>query len=131
MTPRDAKGLARYIARTANDYGLGDWRIEFHADVEDDRHAGETSCVYGRKIAHLSLSSDFPSYSPEEQRQIVLHELTHIHFDQVTTLVINVLPDLIGKPAFDAFMVGYTQAMEHAVDAIADAIGDKYPLWEG
>jgi len=113
------------------EFGLAGWRIIVHDGTDADDHAAETACVYGRRVAHINLASDFVSYPPEEQRATILHELTHIHFDQTLTLVNEVLPEAMGGPAYTAFIAGYRQAMEHAVDAIAQAISDKYPLWEG
>lgn len=131
MTPKARRSLERYIADIGREYGLSGWQMALHEGTDTDGAAAEVACVYGRKIAHVGIHDDFGSFPPEEQRAVILHELTHIHLDQVTTLVADVLPGLIGAPAYAAFEAGYRQAMEHATDAIAAAIADKFPLWEG
>lgn len=130
MTSKQEKSLVRYISDIGKEYGLTGWEIALSHDA-DDHNAAQVACVYGRRIALLALSPDFATFPPEEQRRVILHELTHVHLDQVTTLVHDALPGLLGQPAFDAFIAGYRQAMEHSTDAIAAAIADKFPLWEG
>lgn len=131
MTPKQTRSLVRYMSDLTREYGLGSWRIIVHEGCTEDDHAAEVSCVYGRRIAHVNLAADFASYPPEEQRSTILHELTHIHLDQMNSLIDETLPAAMGAPAYTAFLAGYRQAMEHATDAIAMAIADKFPLWEG
>jgi hypothetical protein len=131
VTPKQSRSLARYISDIAREYGLSGWTIVGHEGTDSEDHAAEVTCLFGRKVAHLNLSADFASFTPEEQRQTVLHELTHIHLDQMNSLMHSVLPEVMGLPAYSAFFAGYNQAMEHATDAIAVAIADKFPLWEG
>ena len=130
MTPKQKKSLIRYISAVGKEYGLTGWQMGLSFDAHD-AVAAEVSCVYGRRIAHLAVSPDFLDFTPEEQRQVIVHEMTHIHLDQMQTLIHDLLPEVMGKPAFDAFIAGYRQAMEHATDAIADAIAPTFPLWEG
>lgn len=132
MTPKQYKSLAKYMSALARDYGLNDWDIRLHTEPpEQDDALAAVSTVYGRRIAHISVASDFDQYEPEAQRIAILHELTHIHQAQERDLVTGILPDALGIPAFAMFEAGWRQAMEHGTDAIAAAIADRYPLWEG
>ncbi len=129
MTPKEFRSVAKYVIRTAAEYGLRDWQIVVHEGTKADDLAAGVWCVYGRRIAHVSVADDFTASSPEEQRRIVLHELTHIHLDQTTTLIQEALPGILGAPAYAVFEQAYRQAMEHATDAIADAVAERYEVW--
>ena len=132
MTPKQYKSLARYIHSISKEFGLNDWDLRLHTEPPDDETAlAAVETVYGRRIAHIHVCADFDHYEPEAQRIAVIHELTHIHEAQVIDLIASTLPDARGKQAFAMFNAGWRQAMEHSTDAIATAIADKYPLWEG
>ena len=126
MTSQEFKSLGRYVAKVASAYGLRDWHITLHGDTHERENAGEVSCVYGQRRAHIGVSAEFGGLDADEQRHVVVHELTHIHLDQVVQLVEDLQP-LLGKQAFDTFMLGYRQAVEHATDAIASAIHKGFP----
>lgn len=136
MTPKQYRSLARYMAVIANEFGLRDWDVTLHAEEPGDGNDGgdalaSVECVYGRRKAHIRVASAFDEVTPEEQRNAVLHELIHIHTEPMRALLRTTLPKIMGLPAFETFWPAFTQADEHATDAIAAAIGDKYPLWEG
>jgi hypothetical protein len=132
VTPRLRRSLARYIFTIAKEFGLRDWDMYLLGDPPDtETAAASVECIYGRRKANIRVGVEFHHASPEEQREVVLHELIHVHFAQTRALIDEVLPDLLGKPAFVAFREAYRQADEHATDAIANAIADRYPLWEG
>ena len=132
MSPKQYRSLARYMGQIAKEFGLKDWELTLHDEPPDlDQALASVECVYGRRVAHIRVAPDFDHYTPESQRNAVLHELIHIHTEPVRALIRTALPSLIGAPAFEAFMAGFTQADEHATDAIAAAIAERYPIWEG
>lgn len=134
MNDREMRKAAKYVADLAAMYGLKDWRIELHEGDNKEAHDGivaaEVVCVYGRRLAIIGISPDFPTWEPREQANVVLHELTHVHLNQLATLLEEALPGLIGSTTFHTLMVGYRQAMEHATDAIAEAIAPRFPVFE-
>lgn len=132
MNDRARRSLAKYIFSIAKEFGLRDWDLYLMPEKPpDEEAAASVRCVYGRRKANIYIGDDFWHSNPEEQRRIILHELIHVHQDQTLTLVEETLPDLLGKPAMFTFEKAYRQANEHGVDALAAAIADRYPLWEG
>lgn len=131
MTPVAERRLMRYIATIGKMLGLCDWKVILRPDEPDSKdHAASISCVYGRRVANLWLSHGFEHLEPAEQRQILVHELLHVHFDSMTTLIEQALPPALGAPAYGVFDAAYRERAEHAVDAIAEAVAPVFPLPE-
>lgn len=130
------RSLCKWAGVIADEFGLSDWSIQVHegdAGGTDSDHdaVASVSTVYGRKIAHITISPEFVRCNPEEQRHVILHEFLHIHTRQARDLIYSRLPQVMGEPAFDAFASGLTLLDELAIDAMASAIERFYPLWEG
>ena len=128
MTPRQRQGYARYVRLIADHMGLTDWRLELHYDGTEPEIAAHVSCVTGRRIAHITLSGDFGTFAPEEQRHVVVHELLHIHLDPMGQYAHDTLPGLLGGPVFTAWITAYRTANENATDAIAAALSPLFPV---
>lgn len=136
MTTKQYRSLARYAGVLARELGLG--HLDLTLDAEQPGHATDGSeaaasfeGTYGRYRGTMRVNPHFETYAPEEQRIIIIHELLHAHTEQVRELVRTTLPEAMGKPAYDVFMAAYTQADERMTDALATALADKFPLWEG
>jgi hypothetical protein len=122
--------LMEYIRLIANMMNLRDWTFKIlYEPYSSDHHAGASvECTYGRALASLKFNADFFSYPPEQQRHIVVHELTHVIMHRMDNGYDNTLRQLIGMPALTALREEYNTNMEYAVDAIADGWGDLLPL---
>lgn len=131
MTTAERKRLARYTCRLAVTLGLRDWTLNFpEEEPTDKKAAAAVATVYGRRIASVWFSPDFLDYPPEQQRHIVVHELLHIHLDPIRTLADSTLPAAIGVAGWAIFEPALRERVEHAVDAIADALACALPLPE-
>jgi hypothetical protein len=131
VTPKQRRSLLRYILDIAVHMGLRDWTFSLEAEPCEDAHAATIACTYGRKIASICVSQHWMTTAPEEQRHVIIHELVHVHLDSNLTLVEGSLPSQLGASAFSVFREAYRQHNEHATDAIASAIEEFIPLWEG
>lgn len=127
--------LGTYLRALANDLGLRDWTIHtkytpLDEDGDDSDANAKTVVTYGRKHAMIYLARDFNRLPREEQRQTLIHELLHCHFDAIE------VPLRSGEPL--AFYIGEQQAgllrgvvherVELAVDGIAESIAPGFPL---
>jgi hypothetical protein len=129
VTSKQYRSLAKYAGSIAADLGLRDWDIAIRDDPPDDGGAlASTECVYGRRQANIRFSPDFAHHAPEEQRTAVLHELLHVHLWAADQAVRDGLT-VLGSEAREVVYAGYNTAREYAVDAVATAIADRYPLW--
>lgn len=131
MTPKQRRSLARYTTDIAKGFGLGGWTLIFPPEPPSiDETGAMVDTTYGRRVAHIRFADEFPSFPPEEQRHMVIHELLHIHFAHE----LQTVQDLLGSMGREAQAVAgdaYRLGHEYGIDAIADAIADFYPLWEG
>ena len=131
MTHAERKRLAKYLRTAANTLGLMDWTLEVMPDEPDTKEAyASVSCAYGRKIAAIWFQDGFEALEPETQRHVIVHELTHIHFDGMLSLAETTLPAVMGAPAFGVFEAALRERLEHGVDAVANAFAGALPLPE-
>ena len=133
MTPKQERSFARWAASIAHTLVPG-WDIRLHFGPPDSAADGSgaiaaVTCIWGRKIAHVTVSPEIAASSPEEQRHVIVHEFVHIPLFGVKELVRVSLAEKIGTIAWEAFEPGLTNVDEHATDALASAIEDFFPLW--
>ena len=79
--------------------------------------------------ADLRVSHDFWKQSPEKQRAVLTHELTHLIMAHADRTVDN-LEDALGKLAWAAFSPQYEDASERATEHVALLIASQLPLPE-
>ena len=129
MTNKQRVSIRNYIAFLASHLGLNDWSIRLMPQVcENPNHAATVVCTPGRKIAQVTLAEDWLEQTPEEQRHVLIHELIHVHADHEFQYIEDTLPTLIGSVAYLPFEKAYRDLHEHAVDALASAMEDHFPV---
>jgi hypothetical protein len=129
VTPRQYKSLAKYLREMANHIGLHDWTITvIHEDPEHDTALASVECVYGRRIANVRVCHDFDVHPPEEQRTACLHELLHVHFWATHQTVLD-MTGYLGSEGREIARDAWRQNQEHAIDAVAEAFSDHFPVW--
>ncbi len=108
-----------YVRVLADRLSLRDWTILVKDEAPDDGTALAAAYLpYGRKRVQIYLSEDFLKADEAAQRQTVVHELLHCHFDVLERMVVDT-PDM--KKAARL-------CLELAVDSLADAIAPLLPL---
>lgn len=130
MSDEPRTELGRYVRWLANELGLRDWHIVLAGgdDPPDNRdHAACITVYYGRKRARIRLSREWDGMSPEDQRHCLVHELLHAHVDPMRTALSNAASTL-GDAAYGILKGAHDDALELAVDGIADAIAPYLPL---
>ena len=131
MTHRQRRSLAKYVSVTAAALGLRDWTLDFPDEEPDEGHAlASVECVYGRRLAIVRFRKDFPHTACDEQRQVVLHELIHVHFGHRRQSTADALEGL-GREGRQQALDAITLGDEYGTDALAEAIAGFFPLWEG
>lgn len=127
----DAAILRDYVRSIADDYGLRDWEFEVSLGfVAEPDTLAEIKCVYGRHSANLSISESFTKATPEMQREVIVHELTHIHFEWAWSVIRHDLADYLGQMNYDHTMASYRRQAEMGIDSVAHSIARFFPLIE-
>ena len=119
----------QYLRTLADQMGLRDWRIELSDEYpEKEDAAAQVNCVYGRKLAHIRLAKEWGTYSKEEQRHYLVHELVHPHIEPMFCMVENDMKGVLGNQAYEVLIWPYRRTMEFTVDGLASVIASFIPL---
>lgn len=87
FTPDEADAIHLYIVQLARIMGLAQWDIYLSATPSAPDANASVHPVYGRRIVPISVNSDWWTYSPQVQRNTIVHELLHvIHNDQTEVI---------------------------------------------
>jgi hypothetical protein len=132
---RDRKELGRYVRWCADEMGLRDWTIEMlHGEPSTDIAAYDAEvidaaveCVFGQKLAVVTVPDRIRDQTREEVRHTIAHELTHCHLADLAEQGQHFLRQL-SPAAQDAAGRAYVLALEHAVDGIAKEWARHLPL---
>lgn len=132
---RDRRILADYLRAIADEMGLRDWDVRLEDEPCEPGNAATCKLTFGRKLAKVYVEKDFRSaQTPEEQRDTIVHELVHCHFESMASMVRCDLERVLGRPMDDVFFNGFERQFEYGVDAVAvaGALARHLPLisWE-
>lgn len=131
MTKRRQRALQRYVDSIRPMLGLSDWEVVVKSEPPDDpSHDASHQSVYGCKLSLLRVSDQFWAYKPDQQREVVVHELLHAVFAAPQDQVRNILPTHLRGRGGVVFRDMWFQAQEYAIDQLAVAIGRHFPLPE-
>lgn len=131
-TSKQHAAMTEYVRDMAQRLGLGHWRCEVaqpyeHGPDDDDSEAQTFVATYTDRF-EVFLYEPFWSMTPEEQRRTVVHELMHPHLDRAWTDVLDAAADGIGGTATEALRVRTRHEVERAIERIAWAIAEHFPL---
>lgn len=141
MTEAEFDVLCKYVREVADEMGLRDWHFNvFQMDEipegglqhhKGDGLLGVGGCtpITGAKRANITFREDFREKTDaEDQREIVVHELTHCHVAQLREFARTGFLDHVTQTTYDAFMFGYDLVWEFTVDGIARPWSQNFPL---
>ena len=128
MNDADHAYWTAYARTLADGLGLKDWEVVIKRETPDDGHAGASMLtVTGRRLVWIKLGDGFLANTPEMQRHYMLHELVHIHTDDIDTAMWQAA-DVINGEAFTLLQKVVRDRIEFATDVIAASIGHAFPL---
>lgn len=118
---REAPDFQPYFRAIFDRLGLKDWEVVIEDDPPENPDAfANVECVYGRKLAHVSLSRNYLRSSEEKQRHGATHEALHCHH--------TMADQIVGKLANDGEYAYYRLAHEYGIDGVAVAVAPLMPL---
>ena len=123
----DRKELEHYIRELADLMGLRDWTLTMRDDPASEDCAADIQVTYGRKFAAIRFDPAWASESPETLRATCIHELLHCHL-KPTEWALNNAQSALGMVAFSVLSGAYEDALEVAIDGIANEWAKTLPL---
>lgn len=113
--------IEEYVKTLASKMGLGHWDIFITKVVASEGTMAEVHPVFGRRVAQISISKKWRNYSPEEQRNTLVHELIHIlHTDQTEVIRVSTISN--------SLMILFNRETELLVDHLANLLAPLFPL---
>ena len=119
--------LADYVSDLKARLGLGAWTIALSHEPCADRYMASVAQAGPRRCATIFINRRWETYSPDEKRQTLLHELCHIFFFDLQWAVAHV-HEVLDSDVHTLLTSIHTHALEYAVDALADAFAPLMPL---
>lgn len=116
-----------YLRQLADLLHLRDWDVRLQEVPCADHLQASVELIYGRKVARVWLCHDWDGLDAHLQRQTMIHELLHLHINPIKHVYEGIQRDR----SKGWLALGYTalvEQLEYAVDGIATAIADHYPL---
>lgn len=125
--PDRDKLLQGYIDAVAAVMLLRDWRITFDPAVHPDDDAEAEVNTNDGCVAMLYVHSVFWAKTPSEQREIIVHELGHLHTSRLRDAVV-LLERAVPETSFKVFRAMLSDADEHAVQMFARILAPAIQL---
>ena len=133
FTTEQRLAVGAYVRYVANLMGLRDWTFELQYDPPPNEDTfAMVRPVYGRKVASVWFCRAFAEMDAEKARHTVVHELAHVVTNQITAVLRQVGPGLVGEAAWTVLWESTRERSEIATDQIADILDSFMPLidWE-
>lgn len=125
MTERDR--VRDYLAKNKDDLNLRQWTIKVSDDLPPDDSWADVEVSQNLWTATVRISNDFFKESPEHQREILAHEMTHVHYASLERLI-ETLEKILGDQAYKILEGLWDIESERAADSIAVPLGRSLPL---
>ena len=122
--------LTTYVRRLADEMGLGNWKINVTSGTPENPEpfAFAETTVWGERFqGDILLNRDWHPTSKEELREILVHELLHLHLTDLDH-AFYATETLLGKPTYAVAVDRYRTDREKAVQQIARFWAPHLPL---
>lgn len=121
FTPDEADAIQLYIDQLKHLLGLSQWDAFLSATPSEDTTNASVHPVYGRRVVPIAVNRNWWSYSPEVQRNTLVHELLHV-VHNAQTEVIRTAPTSVWQ------WRTFERETELMVDHLAGVL-DQYMPW--
>lgn len=126
---RNNRVVREYAEDLASYMGLADWTIQVTFESCTDDTLAEIECVYGQRLARITLVKHWLCMPREDQRDTLVHELVHAllaPLSQMAYDMVDALTDNEGAQA--AAKAALAGSEEWVVDPISIAWAPHLPL---
>lgn len=119
--------IEAYIADALVTLELQDWEITVSREAADITSHADIEVHDQRRTADLRIARDFFAQSPERQRLILAHELSHIISARLDRVIEN-LEEPLGKIGYALLEPNFIDATERMVEHFARLIARELPI---
>ena len=119
--------IEAYIADALVTLELQGWEITVSREAADITAHADIEVHDQRRTADLRIARDFFAQSPERQRLILAHELSHIISARLDRVIEN-LEEPLGKIGYAILEPNFIDATERMVEHFARLIARELPI---
>ncbi len=119
--------IEAYIADALVTLELRDWEVTVSREAADITSHADIEVHDQRRTADLRIARDFFTQSPERQRLILAHELSHIISARLDRVIEN-LEEPLGKIGYALLEPNFIDATERMVEHFARLIARDLPI---
>lgn len=126
---RNNRVVREYAEDLASYMGLADWNIEITYLSCDEDTLAEIECVYGQRLARITLAKNWLSLGRDTQRDTLVHELVHALIAPLSQMAYDMVDALTeNEGAQAAAKAALAGSEEWVVDPISIAWAPHLPL---
>jgi len=119
--------LEAYVADLQAALNVAHWKVNIAREASDVDSWADINPHEQNLTAELRVSHDFWKQTPEQQREVLCHEILHLVTARLDQTV-EALEDAMGKVLWAVFELQYENATERAVDHLARVLAPTIPL---
>ena len=119
--------IEAYLADALVILELQDWEITVSREAADIASHADIEVHDQRRTADLRIARDFFTQTPERQRLILAHELSHIISARLDRVIEN-LEEPLGKIGYALLEPNFIDATERMVEHFARLIARELPI---
>jgi hypothetical protein len=116
-----------YLNRVKDEANLRQWIFKVGNDVPPDDAWADVEISQHLWTVTIRISDDFFNESSKHQREVLAHELTHVHYATVERLV-EALRKTLGDSSYHMFERLWDIEVERAADSLAIPLSEALPL---
>lgn len=129
FTEEECNILQRYIWEIRDILGLSHWDVYLSRDYAEDTAQASVHPLFGRHIAAIYINRLWFTYSPEDQRNAMVHEMLHIvHNSQTDIVRVGYSQVIKNKLIRNAMWSMFENQTELMVDHLANHLAPLMPF---
>lgn len=125
--PDRFKAVAEWVTKAQGVMTLGQWVVTVSPDNAAEDAWADIEPHHQALTATLRLGREFFTLSPERQRLVLAHELTHLGLCRVDHMV-DTLEDTNGAVWWSAWNPNFENELERAVEWVAVMVAQLLPM---
>jgi hypothetical protein len=126
---RTTAGLIRYVVKVSDAMGFDGWIFHIKDDQPEDwDNRAEITVLHACREAWIDFRCDWKSATPEELREVVVHELAHC-WTNTAFYPIRQLEPVLSDSVYQVAVKATGQWIEQANDRIGKCIAPHMPLY--
>lgn len=122
LTEEQRAYLEGWVRRAADAMGLRDWLIRVTAHGTKHESYAESFLQDAAEDAWIAVGEEFAKYTPDDQRNSLIHELLHCHFQPVTRMAEKLWDQELGRRTEAILEQAVSLTEERSIQRLATGI---------